>query len=280
MKNATYLYLLDRETPDTEIAGYAEAALAGNIHLSCMLIGQLPEPPIIGMGIPPYGTPEVPEQWSKRLKEAHQKAHQRVQEIEAILARAGVSADVQAALCATSEIKTHVARRARVSDLAYVAASLRETAAFHEAASGVLFASPIGLVVNDTEPTQPKTVFIAWDGSEAASSAVHAALPLLKTAKDVFVGCFDPVTTSAEDGANPGSGLAAWLSHHGCKVTVGQYPSGGKDIAACIQDRTLEVGADMVVMGAYGHLRWMQAAFGGTSRRMMEQTRLPVFFAH
>ncbi len=280
MKNTTALFLINSDTPDETITAFAEASTQTNMHLGCLMLGTAPELPTSGYGIPPYGTLNVADDWGERLEIEHQRENTRLQEVETLLARANASGDVQMAFCVQSEIKHHVARKARVSDTAYIAANLRGTDEFREAASGVLFGSPIGLLINCNAPTQPETAFIAWDSSNAAAHAVHAALPMLKETKEVYVGCFDPVTTPTADGANPGSGLAAWLSHHGCRVTVNQYPSGGKEIGQCIQDRAREVGADMTVMGGYGHSRLLQAVFGGTSRTMMEQTDLPVFFAH
>lgn len=280
MKNTTALFLVNRDTTDETIAAFAEASVDTNTHLSCFMLGLAPELPTAGYGVPPYGTLNVPEDWGERLEIEHQRENSRLQEIETVLANAGASGDVQSAFCVQSEIKHHVARKARVSDHAYIAPNLRDTPEFREAASGVLFGSPIGLMLNCDAPQRPDTILVAWDSSKAASRAVHAALPMLKEAKEVVIGCLDPITTPTADGANPGSGLAAWLSHHGCHVTVNQYPSGGKEIGQCIHDRAKEVGADLVVMGAYGHARLLQAVFGGTSRTMMEQTDLPVFFAH
>ncbi|MFY0312091.1 universal stress protein, partial [Leisingera sp. D0M16] len=91
---------------------------------------------------------------------------------------------------------------------------------------------------------------------------------------------FDPDLTDERDGEDPGTDAAAWLSHHGCNVTVSQFPSGGRDVGPAIQDRAREAGADLVVMGAYGHSRLREAVFGGTTRTMIEQTELPVLFAH
>lgn len=280
MKNTTILFLINRDTTDESIATFAEASAAIDAHLSCFMLGLAPELLTYGFGIPPYGTFNVPPDWAERLEVEYQLEKARVQEIESVLARANVSGDVQSAFCVPGEIKHRVAQKARVSDVAYIAPNLRETDEFREAASGVLFGSPIGLMLNCTAPILPKSAFIAWDSSKAASRAVHAALPALKETEVIVVGCFDPMATESADGANPGSGLAAWLSHHGCNVTVSQYPSGGAEVATCIQDRAREVGADMVIMGAYGHARVIQAVFGGTSRTMMEQTDLPVFFAH
>jgi nucleotide-binding universal stress UspA family protein len=111
------------------------------------------------------------------------------------------------------------------------------------------------------------TVFLASDSSEGAASAAHAALPYLKAAKEVVVGCIGPVMTNERDGQDPGTDVAGWLSHHGCKVTVSQFPSGGRDIGRCVLARAQEIGADLVIMG-------------GTTRSMIEQTNLPVFLAH
>jgi len=70
------------------------------------------------------------------------------------------------------------------------------------------------------------------------------------------------------------------LTHHGCNVVVQQYPSGGQDIADCLLHRAKEVGADLIVMGAYGHSRMRETIFGGTTRAMIEQGDQAVYLAH
>ena len=86
--------------------------------------------------------------------------------------------------------------------------------------------------------------------------------------------------TPEHDGQDPGTDLAAWLSHHGCTVTVAQYPSGERPISDYIQDHVRETGADLIVMGAYARGGMLQTVLGGTTRSMVEQTEMPVFFAH
>jgi len=63
-------------------------------------------------------------------------------------------------------------------------------------------------------------------------------------------------------------------------VNVQQYPSGDKEIGNCIVDRATEIGSDLVVMGAYGYSSLRQRIFGGTTRTLLKQTKLPVLFAH
>ncbi|MDW3223865.1 MAG: universal stress protein [Paracoccaceae bacterium] len=259
----------------------AETAVRQDNHLMCLLLDAAPALPVYAYGVPPYGGMNIPHNWEEAVREAQRVQETRVDSVEQLLAKTGASGTVLAIFTATTDAKHHVARCACVSDEAVMADNLRDTPEFlRETASGVLFHSPIGLRVNAALLQKPECVFVAWDSSKAASAAVHASLPYLKEARDVVIGCIDPVMTTDRDGQAPGTDVAAWLSHHGCRVTVSQFPSGGRPISDCIQDHAKEAGADLVVMGAYGHARMIQAVMGGTTRSMIEQTALPVFFAH
>lgn len=79
---------------------------------------------------------------------------------------------------------------------------------------------------------------------------------------------------------SPGSEVARWLSHHGCRVNLQQYPSGGEEIGKCILGRAAGSGADLVVTVAYRPSGMRQAVFGGTTRTLIEQTGTPVFLGH
>ena len=127
---------------------------------------------------------------------------------------------------------------------------------------------------------QPASVFLAWKAGIPSARAVHAAMPFLRDAREVTVAMFDPVMTSARDGENPGSDVAAWLTHQGCNVAVQQYPSGGEEIAKAIMQRGQETGGDLIVMGAYDHSRLREVVFGGTTRTMIEQRDCPVLLCH
>lgn len=281
MNRRTILFVMTADTPDTQINDAAEAAAVAQDHLICLILGASPALPMYAYGVPPYGGMNIPDNWTELVAEAKKQQNDRVQAVETLLAKSNTSGDVQSAICVTRDVKHHVAQAARVSDEAYFAANLRDTPEIlREAAAGILFLSPIGFRLNGS-PSQPvKRVFVAWDSSPAASSAAHAALPYLKEAQEVVIGCIDPVRTPERDGQDPGTDVAAWLSHHGCKVTVSQFPSGGREVGQCIQDRAREFGADLVVMGAYGHARMVQTVLGGTTRSMIGQMDLPILLAH
>lgn len=281
MKRRTILYVMNSATPDAEISSFAETAARDDTHLNCLIVDPAPKLPMYAYGVPPYGGMNIPDNWAEIVTEAQNSQKDRVDTVEQILAQSGASGDVIGALCVTTDVKHHVARVARVCDEAILVSSLRDTPDhMREVASGICFHSPIGFQLNASASQKYERIFVAWDSSEAASAAVHAALPHLKEAGEIVIGCIDPVMIAERDGQDPGTDVAAWLSHHGCRVTVSQYPSGGKPIGPCIQDRAREVGADLIVMGAYGHARMIQTVFGGTTRSMVEQTNLAVFLAH
>lgn len=281
MERRTILCVMNVQTKDHEISEVAEMVARENHRLLCLVLDMAPALPAYSYSVPPYGGLNIPEDWQDALVNAQANLKSRGETIEQLLAKSNASGEVQAVLTAALDAKHIVARFARVSDEAIFAQGLRETSdLMTEAASGVLFHSPIGFQINADLTRKPECIFVAWDSSEAASSAIHAALPHLLDAREVIIGCIDPVSTSDRDGEDPGTDVAAWLSHHGCKVTLSQYPSGGRAVADCIQDRAEEAGSDLIVMGGYGQARMIQTVLGGTTRSMVGQTKLPVFLAH
>ena len=278
MNNTTTLFVIGLKTSDKIIGDWAEAATENQTHLSLLIVGLAPMLPFYAYGYPPYSGVTIPENWGEMLEETHKAYNDRVGQIEALLAHHGTSGDVRAVKCTTVDIKHIVAQQARVSDVVHVADNLRDSPEImREVGYGALFHSPVGLILNAAPTSSAKRIFVAWDSSATAARSLHVALPYMKNAKEVVIACFD---ATINDDVDPGTDVAAWLSHHGCNVTVSQYSSGGLEIGKCIQNRASELGADLIVMGAYGHARIFEAVFGGTTVSMMEQTKLPVLFAH
>lgn len=281
MEHKSSLFLIGKNTSDAEILAVAENAYEQQAHLTCLMLDLAPALPYYAYGSTAYGSMAIPEDWSDLVRKCHADIKVRAEEAGALLAKAGASGEVQPVITSAIDIKHNVSQRAKTCDIAHIAPDLRDDAiVFGEAAHGVLFHSPVGLMLNGDPLIRRDRIFVAWDGGQSAASAVHAALPYLLAAEEVVIGCFDAAGMAGRNSEDPGAGLAAWLSHHRCPVTLAQYPSGGAEIGRCILERAREAGAGMVVMGAYGHSRWREAVFGGTTRAMMEQTGLPVLLAH
>ncbi len=44
--------------------------------------------------------------------------------------------------------------------------------------------------------------------------------------------------------------------------------------------RAVDHGADLIVMGAYGHARWREVVLGGVTRHLLAQMTVPVLMSH
>ncbi|PLW75351.1 universal stress protein [Cohaesibacter celericrescens] len=284
MKNSTILVAIGKDASTSNLVAKLEAIRDMSAHAVILVIGQLPVLPYYAVGVPPYGTPDLPIEWQKEVS-AHKTAlNEKAEEIKTLLQEHDVSGEVSIVASEPTFVADIIARRAMICDFALIGDDLRkDEAMFRQITYGILFQSPIGLLLNDHELKalkNPKRVFVAWTTHLHSARAVHQALPLLRQADEVVIGTVDPVMTKSCEGEDPGVDVAKWLTHHGCKVVVQQFPSGGRGIGECIQERAKESGADLIVMGSYGHSRTRQAIFGGTTRTLIEQTDQAVFLVH
>lgn len=121
-------------------------------------------------------------------------------------------------------------------------------------------------------------IAIAWNGRPQSAKAIHRALPLLKNASSVNVIVVDP--NQNDLGEDPGSDIAAFLARYGIKVTVDVLASGGMTIPEKLLQKTKDIDADLLVMGAYGHTKFREWLIGGATRDMLSLADVPVFMAH
>jgi len=284
MKNQTFLVLLSPDYDEAELSPFLDHAAEESAHVAFQVVQAAPRFPTASFAVYPYGSVAVPENWNEIHTKSADLVDAACRELETLLSKHDTSGDVTAVYAEIGRIGELVARRAMLCDRAYISRSLAKNAETLDVVQrGVLYNSPAGLMINalsSQAPLSSDTVLIAWDNGLSSARAVKAALPILLEAKQVYVAVFDPEMTEYADGQNPGSDIAKWLSHYGCKVAVQQYPSGGREIGVCIRERADELGADLVVMGAFGHARLLQVVFGGTTATLLEQKALPVLLAH
>lgn len=119
-------------------------------------------------------------------------------------------------------------------------------------------------------------VMIAWDGSQQASAALRSAVPLLKLADEVHV------VTVEEAGKYPFPSTDApeYLARHGIKSQLHIWPQDGRSIDATLQAAIGVLKPNWMAMGAYGHSRLRELVFGGVTRSMLRQARVPLLLAH
>lgn len=130
-------------------------------------------------------------------------------------------------------------------------------------------------------PVTGETVLVAWDGGRPATRAVNDALSILAKAKTVHVVVATSHHASLTHGDVPGADISLHLARHGIKVEASPITIGSDiDVGNALLSRATDVGADMLVMGAYGHARLRELVLGGVTRLVMESMTLPVFMSH
>lgn len=121
---------------------------------------------------------------------------------------------------------------------------------------------------------------VGWDGSRAATRAVHDAMPLLAGASVATILTIDPQTSRQGHGGIPGVDIVPHLARHGVRAAVERASSAGIDVGNALLSRASDLGADLLVMGAYGHSRARELLLGGVTRTVLASMTLPVLMAH
>ena len=123
-----------------------------------------------------------------------------------------------------------------------------------------------------------KRILVAWNASRESARAVREAMPFLTRAEQVVVLCDEP-DQNREDGEHARE-IARYLSAHGIDPVAGGI--GGMDMrpADAIMAQAADMNADLIVMGAYGHMRLREFILGGATRDMLKQAPVSLLMVH
>ncbi|WP_167285093.1 universal stress protein [Marilutibacter alkalisoli] len=127
----------------------------------------------------------------------------------------------------------------------------------------------------------PRHIVVAWRPTREATNALHAAMPLLRTAQTVDVLEIESGPEErSEDGEQPGADIATHLARHDLKVRVVVKQQHGDPVATALLRHCNESDAELLVAGGYGGSRFREWMLGGTTRQLLQFAHLPVFFSH
>ncbi len=124
-----------------------------------------------------------------------------------------------------------------------------------------------------------RSVLVAWKDTAESRRAVSDALPLLQKSTDVTI------VEVVEDEADRAAALlrledvAAWLSRHGVQASR-QVPGQCGDAATQLERIASEVGAGVVIAGAYGRSRLSEWILGGVTRRLINPANRCSLLSH
>lgn len=151
-------------------------------------------------------------------------------------------------------------------------------------AEEMLFVSgrPILLIPSGgTSKTLGRKLLIAWNSSRASARSVQDALSLIERAEQVTVLAVNQTRTVDTYGALPAQHLIEHLRLHGtCPTAISVENVASAAIAGVIEAKAREVGADLIVAGAYGHPRLREKLLGGVTRDLLATMTLPLLMSH
>ena len=128
--------------------------------------------------------------------------------------------------------------------------------------------------------TLGRRVLIGWNATREATRAVNDAMPLLMAADVVTVLTIDAREGPDAHGELPGADISLHLARHGVKTTIECTVSAGIQAGEVLLSRAADLGADLLVIGAYGHSRVRELLLGGATRSILQSMTLPVLMSH
>ena len=128
--------------------------------------------------------------------------------------------------------------------------------------------------------TVGRRVLIGWNATREATRAVNDAMPLLAAADVVTVLTIDAREAPDAHGELPGADISLHLARHGVKATIERTVSAGVPAGEVLLSRAADLGADLLVIGAYGHSRMRELLLGGATRSILQSMTVPVLMSH
>ncbi|GLS29161.1 Nucleotide-binding universal stress protein, UspA family [Mesorhizobium albiziae] len=135
------------------------------------------------------------------------------------------------------------------------------------------------ILLPEVDPVRElRNVAVAWDGSRVAARAVADAHEVLRRASRITVLTVTDEKPLSE--TNAAERLAQGLNARGLSAEAMPFGTEDGPIEVSLQDRALEIGADLMVMGAFGHTRLRDFVLGGVTNGILRDVRLPILLSH
>ena len=257
-------------------AGYAiPFAEMFEAHVTAVAFAYEPVVPATVMGGMPSDYMDAQRIESERAASAAKER------FEQAASQAGIGFDAHVFSTSVAGAADQFGRMARRFDLSIVMQAEADVGGAEDLiAEAALFQSGRpAIVVPYIHRGRPKLdrVMLCWDAGRMAARAIGDALPLLARAKQV-----DVVMVTGEEGKRdiiPGADIGQHLARHGLAVDVKRIVAQG-DVAGTLLSYAADSGADMIVMGGYGHSRLREFILGGVTRKLLASMTVPCFMSH
>jgi nucleotide-binding universal stress UspA family protein len=119
-----------------------------------------------------------------------------------------------------------------------------------------------------------RSAVVAWNGTREAARAIADALPLIEGAK-VHVLAINPTETQPA-----AADVCAFLGRHGLEADHDEIHTHDLSAGDMILSRMSDLGAGLLIMGAYGHSRFREMVLGGVTHHLLAHMTAPVLMSH
>jgi nucleotide-binding universal stress UspA family protein len=261
--------------PELEAAGHYALWLSKELEAGLTAASAVLEPSLA------YISAELPSEiLSKIQEEAEHTANIVLTDFADQGRQRGVSVETQLVRALAGEAGREIRKIARYYDVTIIGQDNPENARSGELIESALFGSGRPILVVPyifEEPGKLEMVLVAWDGSQAAARALGDSLPLLAQAKRVRVVTVEGVREPANDHWR--KEVVRHLKRHGIEAEADTLVSAG-DTANTLLSHAADSGADLIVMGGYGHSRIREIVLGGVTREILRSMTIPVLMSH
>ena len=213
-----------------------------------------------------------------------QRADRNLANAQALAAAAqgrGVVAETVTKIDHSRGVTGSLADRARLHDIVVTGADRRGLMSDRMIAESLLFEAgrPMLVVPGDhSGQFACGRIVVAWDNSRNAARALGDALALLPGVEEVVlvtIGGERAVHTSLSDEQTVQS-----IARRGVSARLVRHEANGAPVGEAIQTAAGDLGADLVVMGGFGHSRLRDFVLGGATLSVLDNPRLPLLISH
>lgn len=238
----------------------------------------------------PYGTPLPSFARKTMLKQAHELANQQEQDLREELH--GLASKLDLKECddphgnsttvtfveETGRMADVIKHHGRLADLIVVAKPNRDTNVGTNSLKSGLFRTGRPVLMCPAHGATPDAfcarIAVAWNGSLEASRAVALTLDLAAAAESVIIlsgGKDAPHGATAEE-------LVEYYRLRGITSEIHRFEARNPGVA--LLEKTAELGAGLLVMGAYSISHERETLFGGNTQAVVDNAEIPVVLAH
>ncbi|WP_299963613.1 universal stress protein [uncultured Roseobacter sp.] len=238
----------------------------------------------------PYGVPMPAFAKKTMLNQAQELANQQEQVLREELHTLAETLDLDEAPAAPGKTVTVafveesgrmadvIKHNGRLADLVVVAKPNRDTNVGTNSLKTALFQTGRPVLMCPRKAAGPEAfcthIAVAWNGSLEASRAVAHSLDLAAAAESVTIlsgGKGEPHGATAEE-------LAEYYALRGITAQIHRFDAQNPGVA--LLKKTTELGAGMLVMGAYSLSHERETLFGGNTQAVVDNAEIPVLLVH